>query len=41
MVAVAAVQTSATNAPALALYESLHFDPVETAILYRRPAGGG
>jgi hypothetical protein len=31
------VQTSATNAPALALYESLQFEPVETSILYRLP----
>jgi ribosomal protein S18 acetylase RimI-like enzyme len=31
------VQTRATNVPALALYESLQFEPVETAILYREP----
>jgi ribosomal protein S18 acetylase RimI-like enzyme len=31
------VQTGATNAPALALYESLQFEPVETSILYRLP----
>jgi ribosomal protein S18 acetylase RimI-like enzyme len=37
MVALVAVQTNAANAPALALYESLQFDPVETAILYRKP----
>jgi GNAT superfamily N-acetyltransferase len=36
LVSVVAVQTAATNAPALALYESLHFDPVETSILYRK-----
>ena len=34
MVALVEIQTSATNVPALALYESLQFDPVETAILY-------
>jgi ribosomal protein S18 acetylase RimI-like enzyme len=33
------VQTGATNIPALALYESLRFEPVETAVLYRRPGG--
>jgi ribosomal protein S18 acetylase RimI-like enzyme len=37
LVARVAVQTTATNAAALALYESLHFDPVETSILYRKP----
>jgi ribosomal protein S18 acetylase RimI-like enzyme len=31
-----AVQTAATNTPALALYESLRFEPVETSILYRK-----
>jgi ribosomal protein S18 acetylase RimI-like enzyme len=31
-----AVQTSATNAPALALYQALGFVPVETATLYRK-----
>jgi ribosomal protein S18 acetylase RimI-like enzyme len=36
LISVVAVQTAATNAPALALYESLHFDPVETSILYRK-----
>jgi ribosomal protein S18 acetylase RimI-like enzyme len=36
MIARVAVQTAATNAPALALYESLQFEPVETAILYRK-----
>ncbi len=39
MVARVAVQTSATNAPALSLYESLQFDPVETALLYRKVGG--
>jgi ribosomal protein S18 acetylase RimI-like enzyme len=39
-VACVAVQTAATNAPALALYESLHFDPVETSILYRKAGAG-
>jgi ribosomal protein S18 acetylase RimI-like enzyme len=37
MVAIVDVQTGATNASALALYQSLHFDPVETAVLYRLP----
>ena len=32
------VQTAATNAPALALYESLGFARVDTATLYRLPA---
>lgn len=32
------VQTSTTNEPALSLYESLGFDPVETSTLYRLPA---
>ena len=36
MVGRAEVQTSATNIPALALYASLQFHPVETAILYRQ-----
>ncbi len=36
MVPRVAVQTAATNAPALALYESLGFEPVETSILYRK-----
>ncbi len=31
------VQTRSTNAPALGLYQSLGFEPVETATLYRRP----
>jgi ribosomal protein S18 acetylase RimI-like enzyme len=39
-VALIDVQTSATNVPALALYESLQFDPVETAILYRKSGAG-
>jgi len=37
MVEVFAVQTASTNAPALALYDSLGFARVETATLYRRP----
>jgi ribosomal protein S18 acetylase RimI-like enzyme len=37
MVALVDVQTAATNAPALALYYSLGFEPVESAILYRLP----
>ncbi len=41
MVALVEIQTSATNVPALALYESLQFDPVETAILYRKAGLGG
>jgi ribosomal protein S18 acetylase RimI-like enzyme len=32
------VQTAATNAPALALYDALGFAPVETATLFRLPA---
>ena len=40
MVALVEIQTSATNVPALALYESLQFDPVETAILYRKGGPG-
>jgi ribosomal protein S18 acetylase RimI-like enzyme len=31
-------QTATTNEPALSLYESLGFDPVETATLFRLPA---
>ncbi len=31
------VQTSATNTPALAFYQSLGFEQVETATLYRLP----
>jgi ribosomal protein S18 acetylase RimI-like enzyme len=38
MVAHVDVQTGATNAPALALYASLGFEPVESAVLYRLPA---
>jgi ribosomal protein S18 acetylase RimI-like enzyme len=34
-----AVQTGSTNAPALALYQSLGFEPVETATLFRLPGG--
>jgi ribosomal protein S18 acetylase RimI-like enzyme len=33
------VQTSESNTPALNLYASLGFEPVETATLYRLPAG--
>jgi ribosomal protein S18 acetylase RimI-like enzyme len=40
LVAMVAVQTAATNTPALALYESLQFDPVETSILYRKGGAG-
>jgi ribosomal protein S18 acetylase RimI-like enzyme len=36
-----AVQTGATNVAALALYESLEFEPVETAILYRAAGARG
>jgi ribosomal protein S18 acetylase RimI-like enzyme len=36
-----AVQTGATNAPALALYAAAGFEPVETAVLYRLPGGAG
>jgi ribosomal protein S18 acetylase RimI-like enzyme len=38
MVSSAAVQTRATNAPALALYKSLGFLPVGSSTLYRLPA---
>jgi GNAT superfamily N-acetyltransferase len=38
MVAAVAVQTRQTNIPALAFYQSLGFEPVETSILYRLPA---
>jgi ribosomal protein S18 acetylase RimI-like enzyme len=38
MVTRVAVQTSSTNEPALALYASLGFEPVEEATLYRLPA---
>lgn len=34
------IQTSSTNLPALALYESLGFKRVETATLYRLPGAG-
>ena len=34
-----AVQTRATNTPALALYQSLGFEPVETSTLFRFPGG--
>jgi ribosomal protein S18 acetylase RimI-like enzyme len=37
MVALVEVQTRVTNVPALALYESLCFEPVETTLLYRLP----
>jgi ribosomal protein S18 acetylase RimI-like enzyme len=37
--AVVAIQTRSTNTAALALYQSLGFDPVETATLYRLPGG--
>jgi ribosomal protein S18 acetylase RimI-like enzyme len=37
VVAVVAVQTGAANTAALGLYETLGFQPVETATLYRRP----
>jgi len=36
-----AVQTSATNRPAVGLYESLGFRGVDTATLYRLPVGQG
>jgi ribosomal protein S18 acetylase RimI-like enzyme len=39
VVAVVAVQTDTTNTAALGLYESLGFQPIETATLYRRPGG--
>jgi len=38
MIEVISIQTGETNAPALALYESIGFDRVETATLYRLPA---
>ena len=34
---VVSVQTRTTNAPALSLYRTIGFDPVGSAILYRRP----
>lgn len=37
--AAVAVQTPTTNAPALALYQSLGFEPVETSTLFRLPGG--
>jgi ribosomal protein S18 acetylase RimI-like enzyme len=37
MVALVEVQTGATNAAALGLYQSLGFEPVETTVLYRLP----
>lgn len=39
MTSVVALQTRATNLPALQLYESLGFERVGTAVLYRRPGG--
>lgn len=39
LVAIVAVQTSATNQPALALYSALGFHPVDQATLYRLPLG--
>jgi GNAT superfamily N-acetyltransferase len=41
MVTRVTVLTGATNAPALGLYESLRFEPFETALLYRLPARPG
>jgi ribosomal protein S18 acetylase RimI-like enzyme len=38
MISCVAVQTASTNQPALSLYESLGFQPVEQATLYRLPA---
>ena len=37
MLSVVSLQTNSTNAPALALYQSVGFQPVETATLFRRP----
>ncbi len=37
--AAVAVQTRSTNTPALALYQSLGFEPVETSTLFRLPGG--
>lgn len=37
--AMVAVQTRSTNTAALALYQSIGFEPVETATLYRHPGG--
>jgi ribosomal protein S18 acetylase RimI-like enzyme len=34
---VVSVQTRSTNEPALRLYQSMGFEPVETTVLYRRP----
>ena len=38
LIAVVAVQTPATNLPAMALFESLGFRPIETGTLFRLPA---
>ncbi len=38
MITTVAVQTPSASAPALALYQSLGFVPVETTTLYRLPA---
>jgi len=38
MLSAVSIQTRSTNIPALTLYQSLGFLPVETATLYRRPA---
>jgi GNAT superfamily N-acetyltransferase len=38
MISIVALQTRATNTPALELYQSLGFAPSETSILYRLPA---
>lgn len=38
LISVVALQTRATNTPALELYQSLGFAPSETSILYRLPA---
>ena len=34
---VVSIQTGSTNEPALRLYQSIGFEPVEKAVLYRRP----
>jgi ribosomal protein S18 acetylase RimI-like enzyme len=41
LVALVEVQTSATNQPALALYASMGFQPIDEATLYRLPAERG
>src|SRR5262249_23485777 len=39
LISLVEVQTAATNQPALALYASLGFEPIDQATLYRLPGG--